>query len=407
MGERIKVLLSAYACEPNKGSEPYVGWSWANALVRHCEVTVLTRTNNRAPIETALASMSGRLPEFIYYDPCASWLKLKKAGLPVSIFYVLWQIGARRFITPKLDRFDIVHHLTFNSFTVPGFWWTNKPVVVLGPLGGGMVTPLKMMGLFGRRIFGELLRTIFVVLSSWNPLVRFSFAKAQTIISANNDTEKRIPQVFRHKSARMLETGIDAERVLGVEIRTGLRLLWVGTLTARKAPILAILALAKCRAAGLHAHLEFIGQGPELEKLKRAATKLDLLNQVTFTGFLPHAEVVDKFRDANIFLFTSIRDTSGNVLLEAMAAGLPSVILCHQGAAEITTPETAIRVLPDSPKRVANQLAEGILILAGNPELRSRMGEAARQRVLAEFTWEKKSEAMLTIYRRVLGQPAA
>jgi len=407
MGERIKVLLSAYACEPNKGSEPYVGWSWANALAQHCDVTVLTRTNNRGPIESALASMSGRLPGFIYYDPCASWLKLKKAGLPVSIFYVLWQIGSRRFIASKLDRFDIVHHLTFNSFTVPGFWWTNKPVVVLGPLGGGMVTPLKMMGLFGRRIFGELFRTIFVVLSSWNPLVRFSFAKAQTIISANSDTEKRIPHVLRHKSVRMLETGIHAEEVLGAESRSGLRLLWVGTLTARKAPILAILALAKCRAAGLHAHLEFIGQGPELEKLKRTATKLDLLNQVKFTGFLPHAEVVDKFRDANIFLFTSIRDTSGNVLLEAMAAGLPSVILCHQGAAEMTTPETAIRVLPDSPERVANRLAEGILILAGNPELRSRMGEAARQRVLAKFTWEKKSEAMLAIYRRALGQPTA
>jgi glycosyltransferase involved in cell wall biosynthesis len=404
MGERIKVLLSAYACEPGKGSEPYVGWSWANALARHCDVTVLTRNNNRSPIESALASRSGRLPEFIYYDPCASWLKLKKAGLPVSIFYVLWQIGARRFITPKLDRFDIVHHLTFNSFTVPGFWWTNKPAVVLGPLGGGMVTPLKMMGLFGRKIFGELLRTIFVVLSSWNPLVRFSFSKAQTIISANSDTEKRIPHIFRHKSARMLETGIDAERVLGAESRTGLRLLWVGTLTARKAPILAILALAKCRTAGLHAHLEFIGQGPELGKLQQIATKLDLLNHVTFTGLLPHAAVVDKFRDADIFLFTSIRDTSGNVLLEAMAAGLPAVVISHQGAAEITSLETAIRVLPDSPERVANRLAEGILTLAGNPELRARMGEAARQRVLKHFTWEKKADAMLAVYQRAIGR---
>jgi glycosyltransferase involved in cell wall biosynthesis len=407
MGERIKVLLSTYACEPDKGSEPYVGWSWANALAQHCDVTVLTRANNRGPIEKALASMSGRLPAFIYYDPCSSLLTLKKAGLPVSIFYVFWQIGARRCMASKLGLFDIVHHLTFNSFTVPGFWWTKRAVVVLGPLGGGMVTPLKMIGLFGKKMPGELLRTIFVLLSSWNPLVRFSFAKARTIISANNDTEKRIPHVFRHKSARMLETGINVERVLGAKSHNGLRLLWVGTLTARKAPLLALLALAKCRTAGLHAHLEFIGQGPELEKLQQIATKLDLLNHVTFTGFLPHAVVVDKFRDADIFLFTSIRDTSGNVLLEAMAAGLPSVILCHQGAAEITTPETAIRILPDSPERVASRLAEGILTLAGNTELRIRMGEAARQRVVEQFTWEKKSEAMLAIYRRVLGQTTA
>jgi glycosyltransferase involved in cell wall biosynthesis len=407
MGERIKVLLSAYACEPDKGSEPYVGWSWANALAQHCDVTVLTRANNRAPIEKALASMSGRLPTFIYYDPCLSWLILKKAGLPVSIFYVIWQIGARKFIASKLDLFDIVHHLTFNSFTVPGFWWTNKPVLVLGPLGGGMVTPLKMIGLFGKRIFGELLRTILVVLSSWNPLVRLSFARARTIISANRDTEERIPQGLRHKAVRMLETGIDAERVHRAPNCTDLRLLWVGTLTARKAPILAILALAKCRAAGLRAHLEFIGRGSELEKLKRIATKLDLLNQVTFTGFLPHAEVIDKFRDSDIFLFTSIRDTSGNVLLEAMAAGLPSVILCHQGAAEITTPETAIRIAPNRPEMVIDGLAEGISTLAGDASLRAKMGQAARQRVLEHFTWEKKAQAMMEIYRRAIGQTAA
>jgi glycosyltransferase involved in cell wall biosynthesis len=404
MRERIKVLLSAYACEPGKGSEPYVGWSWANALAQHCEVTVLTRANNRGPIERALANMSGRLPVFIYYDPCSNWLKLKKAGLPVSIFYIVWQIGARKFVASKLNLFDIVHHLTFNSFTAPGFWWTNKPVVVLGPLGGGMVTPLKMMGLFGKGMFGELLRTSFVVLSSWNPLVCFSFAKAQAIISANGDTEKRISHIFRHKSARMLETGIDAEGISCAHSRTGLKLLWVGTLTARKAPSLAILALAKCRTAGVHAQLEFIGHGPELAKLKQIATKLDLLNQVTFTGFLPHAAVVDKFRDANIFLFTSIRDTSGNVLLEAMAAGLPAVVISHQGAAEITTPETAIRVAPAYPEQVAEKLAEGILALARDPDLRARMGAAARQRVLEQFTWEKKSEAMLSVYHRALGR---
>jgi glycosyltransferase involved in cell wall biosynthesis len=128
---------------------------------------------------------------------------------------------------------------------------------------------------------------------------------------------------------------------------------------------------------------------------------------VTFTGFLPHTAVVDKFRDANIFLFTSIRDTSGNVLLEAMAAGLPAVVISHQGAAEITTAETAIRVAPAHPDQVAEKLAEGILALARDPDLRARMGEAARQRVLESFTWEKKAEAMLKIYRQALANKAA
>lgn len=405
MGERIKVLLSAYACEPGKGSEPYVGWSWANVLAQHCDVTVLTRPNNRGPIEIALANMSGRLPSFIYYDPGVALLKLKKAGLPVCIFYVLWQIGARKFMIRQLNRFDIVHHSTFNSFTVPGFWWKTEPAVVLGPLGGGMTTPWKMLGLFGLRAPLEIARCLFVTASRWNILLRKSLAKSRAIIVANNDTAKRIPAAFRTKVHRLLETGISKSYAFDRSRNpqtTDLRIIWIGALTKRKCPLLALLAFERCLKEQPNLRLEFVGDGPEKEKLMRLSKRSGLARYIKFTGWLPHEEARKRTNEADIFLFTSLRDTSGNVLLESMAAGLPSVVLSHQGAAEMTTPETAIRIAPDHPEKVAAKLAEGILALARDPELRARMGEAARQRVLEHFTWEKKCEAMLAIYRRAL-----
>ena len=56
MTNKVKILLSAYACEPNKGSEPEVGWKWATTLSKlgH-EVHVITRLNNKENIENYLA----------------------------------------------------------------------------------------------------------------------------------------------------------------------------------------------------------------------------------------------------------------------------------------------------------------------------------------------------------------
>jgi hypothetical protein len=70
--ESLKLLMSAYACEPGKGSEPGVGWRWALEAARlgH-EVWTLTRENNRPGIEAALAGLGAGLASrlhFVYYD---------------------------------------------------------------------------------------------------------------------------------------------------------------------------------------------------------------------------------------------------------------------------------------------------------------------------------------------------
>ena len=67
---RIRVLISAYACEPNKGSEPGVGWNWALQMAKMDEVYVITRSNNRKVIETFLQKHPVEHLHFYYHD-CA------------------------------------------------------------------------------------------------------------------------------------------------------------------------------------------------------------------------------------------------------------------------------------------------------------------------------------------------
>ena len=86
----MKILLSAYACEPNTGSEPNVGWNWALGLsdLGH-NVTVITRKNNESKIKRFLSNKIKNKINFIYYD-LPTWLQyLKKKKFFFFIYLLL------------------------------------------------------------------------------------------------------------------------------------------------------------------------------------------------------------------------------------------------------------------------------------------------------------------------------
>ena len=87
--KRLKLVLSLYACEPNRGSEPGVGWAWALGMAKRHETYVLTRANNRAVIEAELERLNlppSETPNFIYVDLSPSICRLKKRGIvPISL----------------------------------------------------------------------------------------------------------------------------------------------------------------------------------------------------------------------------------------------------------------------------------------------------------------------------------
>src|SRR6267143_6192337 len=95
MPRRLKVLISAYACEPGKGSEPEVGWQLALQMAKFHDITVVTRANNQPTIEKGLAAYEGPHPQFIYYDLPQWVLALKRRGMWVAIYYFFWQLGVR------------------------------------------------------------------------------------------------------------------------------------------------------------------------------------------------------------------------------------------------------------------------------------------------------------------------
>ena len=137
----MRVLMSAYACEPLQGSEPAVGWHWAlEATHAGHEVWVVTRTNNRAAIESALDP--GVYPnlhfEYIDLPRPFQWLKHRLGHIGLLAYYYAWQIllAAHTRHLHRRSRFDLAHHVTFVNDTLPsGLAVLNIPFV-WGPIGG-------------------------------------------------------------------------------------------------------------------------------------------------------------------------------------------------------------------------------------------------------------------------------
>ena len=135
----MNVLISAYACEPDKGSEPAAGWNWAVAAGRNHRVTVLTRGNNRASIESATDRGDLKSVRFEYVDlpKWASWWKRGQLG--VRTYYVLWQFAASRRARElhSTEPFDLCHHVTLANIWLPARVRLEGVPMILGPVGEG------------------------------------------------------------------------------------------------------------------------------------------------------------------------------------------------------------------------------------------------------------------------------
>jgi glycosyltransferase involved in cell wall biosynthesis len=405
MPERLKVLISAYACEPNKGSEPAVGWQLALHMAKFHDITVLTRANNQANIEKGLADYSGPHPAFIYYDLPQWVLSLKRHGLWIAVYYLFWQVGARFFMRGRLNSFDLIHHATFNSFRNPGCWWFCRKPVLVGPLGGGQICPWRFLPWFRKQIVLEIIRSLSVVHSYLMPHVYLSFYFADKILVANEDTANAVPWLFHPKVERMLETAVTPDQI--IESRppkdwAGVRLLWISRLDKLKGGELAVraFALALKQVPGLT--MTMVGRGREERPLKRLVKSLGVGESVVLQGAVPKDEITNFILRHDVFVFTSLRDTSGNVVLEAMAAGLPVITFRHQGVAEMTTDETARRVPITTRRGTVVQLGEAMVAVARSPELRERLGRAGLVRLKENYLWERHASRMDSAYRQVV-----
>jgi glycosyltransferase involved in cell wall biosynthesis len=403
----MKVFLSAYACEPDKGSEPGVGWRWAKGLAARLDLQVLTRESNRAAIEQAVTALPAGDPlksaTFHYHDLSKPWLWAKRHGLPTLAYYALWQWSVSRRFGKLADEANVVHHLTFCTLLCPGFWKLKKAAFVLGPVGAPQVNP-HYFPLFGRKAWLQKLRGAIMARFLGLPWLRRLLRSAAAVVPANSETRNFLIAHGIPALDVILDTGAPegpaAKRHAG---RVGaIRLMYAGQLERRKGLELALRALARASGKyGCDAVFDVFGQGPDRQRLIALAEELGIAERVSFHGAVPQAELMRNFQQADAFLFTSVRDTSGGVNLEAMAHGLPIICIAHQGVGDITDESCAERIPAGTIDDTIGKIAQAIIRLANDPARRVAMGDAAAKRAREKFSWDEKFDRMCGIYHEI------
>jgi glycosyltransferase involved in cell wall biosynthesis len=408
--KRLKVLISAYACEPNRGSEPGVGWNIACGLASQHDVWVLTRANNRRVIETELAKHPVQGLHFIYHD-LSSWVRFWKRGRRgLHLYYYLWQITARKPILAmhKLERFDIAHHITFASYWLPTCLVFLPIPFIWGPLGGGEDAPLPFwpgMGLFG--ILYETIRILRRSIAEFDPLIRNAAKRSAHVFATAPRTGLRVEQLGHRQVELMSEVAFvedaqDLAYLLSVPAPPDncYRFISVGNLNHVKALHLGLQAFARAAING--SEYWIIGDGRDRQKLERLAHRLGIDERVRFFGAQPRNEVLRLLSECHALLHPSLHDSGGWACLEAMAAARPVLCLNLGGPATQVTSETGFRCSASYPTVAVQELSEAMKRIAGNPILHHAMGQAGRKRVCDHYLIKGRIQYFSECYRRAI-----
>ena len=412
MSQRLKVLMSAYACEPGKGSEPEVGWQWALQMARYHDVTVLTRANNRPAIEPALAALRGRepLPDFIYHDRGPRVLDLKRRLKSVKLYYLLWQRSARDLVERlhAANHYDLMHHVTFAGFRYPVAIWGHGAPCVWGPIGGIESIPYRLLP------WRHLRSLIYEVLRNANNLLQAApfhvlprRARATTLILVSTREMQRTFAKLGFEAEVMPTIGLQPAEIPFQPHRPGdgpLQLLFVGNVITLKGVDLALAAL---RQSQTNAVLTLVGTGNFLPAAQRLAERWGLGGRVNFAGRLPREEVLKAYPRYDVFIFPSLHDTGGYAIIEAMFNELPVICLDYGGPAVVVPASCGVKVPLGPRAQVIAGLAAAIRSYDQNRALIQEHGQVARAVILRDYDWDKKGAQMNERYEKAVARSAA
>jgi len=395
----MKILLSAYACEPNKGSEPEVGWNWAIELAKlgH-DVWVITRANNQHSIEKELIQYPSRANlHFIYYDLPAWVIRLKRLPGGIYLYYSVWQFGAYKLVK-KIHtslNFDIVHHVTFVSIRFPSFMGGLKTRFILGPVAGGEAAPRRLRAGYPMRgVILDLLRDGANCFIRFDPLIRSTLNKAETIFVTSDQTKKLIPPKFHSKTKVKLAIGISDkwhEQDVRVASKTSekFKILFVGRFLYWKGMHLGLRAIAEVAKQFPDIHLTMVGEGPEESDWKKQAQQLGIASKTEWIPWLSKQDLIKSYQTHHLFLFPSLHDSGGMVIIEALAQGLPVVCLDLGGPGVIIDNSCGIKIttIKKREKDIIKDLSIALLKLLNDSDTFGRLQEGALNR-MSEFAWK-------------------
>jgi glycosyltransferase involved in cell wall biosynthesis len=305
----------------------------------------------------------------------------------------------------RKERPDILHTHTAKAGTV------GRVAALLAGRRGPPIVVHTFHGHVLRGYFGPLRSSFFRLLERWlaarttaliavspqvrDDLVALGIAPRErfAVIRLGIELGERVAaeQNGRDESRRYLGIGPDRFAVG-----------WIGRMTAVKRTDDVLVAFKRLQEEGVDAVLCMVGDGPDRPQLERRAHELGVVRDTLFLGY--QEEVAPFYAAFDALVLPSSNEGTPVSAIEALAAGRPVVATRVGGVPDVVVEgEDGFLVEPGATDHLADRLAE----LARDPELRERMGEAGRQRVLPRYAVERLVDDVDRLYRELLSEEVA
>jgi glycosyltransferase involved in cell wall biosynthesis len=319
---------------------------------------------------------------------------------PISIIefldYVVFDLDAfrkARHIT-KRRRVDFVLRVNPISYRFASVLpWLPVPVFT-GPHNGGMQWPPAFAYLERSEKTAEGLR----FLGDITHRVYRDTGRYAGIFVAHELCAQTVGQTHRDKLIFCSENGVEMLGQPSPASGDARRLLYVGRMVPFKAIDITLRALARLPKT---VQLTLVGDGPQRSELEALAAELGVADRCLFVGAKAHTELDRYYGEAGLFVFPSVRESGGMVVLEAMSHSLPCLV-ANWGGPPIYTEGTGIQLSVESPQALEDDLVNTISRLLADPHEGRRVGVASRQVISGQYIWRRKVELLLEAIRERL-----
>lgn len=374
----MNYLIQAYACSPDRGGEFGVSWGWITHLYRETNdndniyiVSLTLKKHDLAEHNLERCHIIdipnlGRY-EFLHYN---------------NLFHYIWLREAYKAVKRTGIHFDFVQGYSLSDYRKPGYWYRLKGAyTVFGPVGGAQNCPKSLQDYDNST--GKV-RELLNNLTTSNP---FFQRKISRVYACNYETKdalsksELLPDVPLREDFRNLDIDVLAQKT---DILT---ILFCGRFINKKG-ILLLLDVLKKLPVTLKYRCLLYGDGEQKDQIRGRIDELHLADKVFIKGFVNYNDMTKVYR-GQIFVLPSLRESGGNVLVEATAHKLPIVALDMSLSHIFNKHHCGLFINTDQSKEeIIKQFATSLERLILDPELRIELGENGYEFVNEKMTWD-------------------
>lgn len=404
----LTILINAYACSPNMGSEPGMAWNWCINLAQYCELHIITEGEFQSNIEEVLTNSPHKKNMHFHYNPVSEKVRKmcwNQGDWRFYKYYKEWQWKTYQIAKDICQKthIDILHQLNMIGFREPGYLWKipNIPFI-WGPVDAKEGFPIAYLE--GANLKTKLFMQLKNVITKWQlqhaKRVHLAAKRASYVISASSNSQRAFKKYFQIESPLLNETGcyIQEHPIIDKSQKEYLDVLWVGKLDFRKQLGLALRSIAKTQNP--HIKLHIVGSGNSLP-YQTLAKELGIETQCKWYGAVSHEEVQRIMQESDVFFFTSVAEGTPHVVLEAIGNNLPVVCFNTCGQGDSVNEKVGRKIELSNPTTSIHEFAKILNELKENRTLLKEMAENCKERQ-QELSWDRKAQQMVELYRKAL-----